>query len=220
MSNDLFQKQQMLPYVDAKYDQPVDSPAVTTIIAPKTNGFALVSIILTGVAFLGAILVVPSVVAIAFSIIALVVSIRRGTSKVLPLISLITSAVLFVTGLVVAALLFSAYDSNHEAPIPANYSKDYVSNLAYKYEPGTQVPCDANGLCTLEIDLLATTDDCSAGGTATQQVFSLSTGYEVPATSVEIPSMKVNDTSTLVFEYQSAANDTLNLVTEPDLRCN
>lgn len=221
MTKSVFNKGNMLPYVNEEYDRVVSSEQTTPLLmtSPKSNGLALTAIILTGVGFLGAILIVPTVISIGFSIAALVVAAKRGTSKVLSLVALSLSILFFISGSVVAGLLLSAYEPEREVQYPANYVLDFTSGIAYKYVPATQIPCDAAGACTVTVELIATEDVCAVGGSFEQSVFSLSTQAVMEPVTVDIPPVDVGETATITIPFISLPNDVLMVNTTPYISC-
>ena len=221
MTKSVFNQGNLLPYVNEEYDQIASSAQQAPIFtpAPKRNGLALTAIILTGVAFFGAILVVPTVISTGFSIAALVIAIKRGTSKVLSLIALIASVVLFIGGSIFAGFLFASYDEEEVPIVPSNYTLDYYTGLAYKTTPVGQIPCDANGLCVLTIDLIATDDSCTSGGELTQELLSQTTSYPVTPVTVAIPPLDTDGTATVTLEFVSSANDVLMVNDVPEITC-
>lgn len=221
MTKSLFDKENLLSYVDNTYDRAISPEQKNPLLVavPKSNGLALTAMILTGAAFLGAILIVPPVISAGFSIAALVIAIKRGTSKILSLIALGLSVLFFISGVIVAGFFISAYEAKEEVRYPANYSLDYLSGIAYKYTPEAQIPCDAAGICILTVDLLATETFCAAGGEAEQSVFSNTTGMGLEPVIVAVPPLDVRETATITFSFTSTPNDTLMLITSPDFFC-
>lgn len=221
MTNDsIFQKKNMLSYVNDAYDapEPGSEPAPLSFDKPTGNKLAVVAIILTGLAFFTSILVVPTVVSFAFSVVALITALKRKTSKVLPLVSLIISAVLFVGSVLVVGFIFTSYKTDPVVRVPANYASDAYSGMAYKLDPKTQIKCGSDGKCLLNISLMATTNRCDAGGTITQDLFSTSTGERNPQT-VAFPAIKAGDKTSVKVTYNSSPNDILMVTKAPTFVC-
>jgi hypothetical protein len=221
MTNDsIFQKKNMLSYVNEAYDTPAPGSEPTPLSFEKTPGnkLAVVSIILTGLAFFTSILVIPTVISLAFSVAALMTALKRKTSKVLPLVSLIISAVLFVGSTLVVGFIFASYKTDPVVRVPANYASDAYSGMAYKLDPKTQVKCGSDGKCLLNISLMATTARCDAGGTITQDLFSTSTGERNPQT-VSFPAIKAGDKASVKVIYNSSPNDVLMVTKAPTFVC-
>jgi hypothetical protein len=220
MNDSAFHKKNLLPYVDKRYDtlvSPSDAPQIRT--DKQTNGLALTAAILTGVAVISFLLVIPPAISLAFSVAALVTASRRGTSKKLALVSLITSACLFLAGIGVGVALLLSYDAEKEVRQPANYSLDDTTGIAYKITPDGQILCDEEGSCKAVISLLATEDRCADGGDMIQQVFSTTTGIPGVGTAT-LPALEQGEFADVEIVFDSPNSDSVLVAYKMKFRCN
>ena len=220
MNDSAFHKKNLLSYVDKRYDTPPpsnDTPQIHT--DEQKNGLALTAAILTGVAVISFLLVIPPVISLAFSVAALITASRRGTSKKVALVSLITSAVLFVAGVGVGVALVLSYDSEEVVRPPVNYSVDTTTGLAYKISPDGQIPCDDEGVCKATVSLLSTEDRCTDGGDMIQQVFSTTNGLPGVGTAT-IPSLEKGDSADVEILFEAPNSDSVLLAVAMRFRCN
>jgi hypothetical protein len=218
MTRSIFQNNELLPYVDATHDTAPKKPQ-QLVIENQSNGLAITALILACVSALTFFLIVPAVVAAGFSVAALVMSIKRGLSKKMSIISLIISTVIFITGSLTVGLIVGSHKADHEEPIPANFSLDGQTGLAYAYPPLAQIPCDANGNCATQVDLIATTDECAQGGQFIQHATSVTTGYNVTSSLSLIPSLPKDGTATIQVIFSSVASDSILITSAPVMVC-
>lgn len=179
--NSLYEKDNLLPYVT---EQQVAVPPKSNIFKPKLNrnGLSTAAFICAISSVVLGILLVPSILGIALGVGALIIAVKRGLSKKMPIISIVISAVTMILSTI--GLLFVIFVATPESEpyIPAAYTYDEPSGIAYKYNPITNIPCDDSGVCSFEVTLFSIdSQKCPNGGTFNPQMQDLITKSEVPS---------------------------------------
>lgn len=221
MSRSIFQNDNTLPYVDERIELATVEPAnQVPVTGDKKNKLAITALILTCFAFLLSFTVIPPVISGAFSVAALTVAIRKGTQKVIPIISLVLSTVFAVGGTFLLGYLISFYTSDVPHRVPANYAIDAKTSIAYRITPTGTIPCDANGICNASFDYIAVGGQCSSqGGTVIQEALSGTTNEFIDKVKVPLPPVAEGEKGTLTLEFHSVPNDVVVVTAAPEITC-
>lgn len=207
--NSLYEKDNLLPYVT---EQQVPVPPKSDIFKPKlnNNGLSTAAFIcaLSSVAL--GIFLIPSILGIALGTGALIIAAKRSLPKKMPIISIVISCFTMILSTVGLLFLIFVVTPESDPYIPAAYTYDEPSGIAYKFNPITNIPCDDSGACTFEVTLFSIdSQKCSNGGTFTPDMQDLITKSAVPSESFPFQATKNGEEQTLSITLYSGPNTRL-----------
>lgn len=208
--NSLYEKENLLSYV-SKDDTPVVENKVS-IFKPKQskNGLATAAFITALCSILLGMLIFPSALGIALGVGALIVAVKRGLPKMMPVISIGISAATLLASLAGLLFVFSELTPDSEPYVPPSYTYDVTTGLAYKYNPISNIACDSKGECPLEVTIFrADTIDCLDGGWFAVSMEDLQRSLPLPSKAFEIPALEVGQQHSEKVVYQGIPNGRL-----------
>lgn len=222
--NSIFEKDNMLPYVNTSmYQQPQQLQVVAPAKTQK-NGMAITALVLTILSVFASLLIVPTVVASGFSIAAIMVAAKRGTSKAMGITCLSIAATMFVLSSLFWVLVFSQVDENtlSDAKTPAGYNLVDGTGVAYKLSPDKIVPCDSSGECVVNVSLVQVDPQlCQNGGTAEQSlVDQAAKAKRAPVFGAEyFPKITAGEKYDFKATYTGTGNGSLKVLEEMVITC-
>lgn len=192
----------LLPYVSEEVGPPAPIRQGNSLLpAPgerRSNGLAIASLVASLLSVGLCLLIVPSMLGIALGVGALVLAAKRGLPKKLPIVSIVISFVTLMLG-AVGLVAFLSYAAPETDPyVPAGYTYDSTTGIAYKYDPKNNIPCNEAGECLYTVTLYQIDgNQCADGGTFKPNMKDIAIGLPVMSEEVPFPGLKVQEPQTL-----------------------
>lgn len=202
MMNGMNQKSKLLPYVTEEAGPPAPIRQGNSLLPVpgqrRKNGLAIASLIVALLSIGLCVLIVPSMVGIALGTGALVIAIKRGLPKNLPIISMAISFATLILGAVGLVAFISFVAPESEPYVPSGYTYEANAGIAYKYEPKTNIPCNEAGECLYTVTLYQVVENrCSDGGTFKPSMKDIAVGVPAFTEEVPFPGLKAQEQHTL-----------------------
>lgn len=216
--NSLYEKDNMLPYV---VEQHIAPPPKQSIFKRKSrNELSMASLVASLSSIVLGFLIFPSVMGLTLATGALIISIKRGLSKKLPIISLVISAVTLALSTVGLVWVGSLSQPTTPPYIPPTFTYVSHSGIAYKYNPISNIPCDSLGSCSFEVKLFQVDEElCTNGGTFNPDMEDMASQLAVPAKGYDFPAMKQGESQVIQLELNWQPNTRLIERTQYTITC-
>lgn len=200
-------KETLLPYVSSNHI----APAPPIELTKKKRDLSVLAFIASITALVLFFFVFPSVLGIILGVVSLILALKHGRSKVLPVVSLVISSISFVLGAVAWVALLSTFSTPAAPYVPPAFSYDSYDGVAYKYDPVNNIPCDINGECIYNVTLMQIDENtCQSGGVFVSAMQDLQTGVEVASMPYEFPPLKIGEPHKIQIAVYGMPNGRIN----------